>query len=150
MSRDDERKRLFGYLDERFGIPFHQFDHYLLYRRKKAWFLMRRSPQLAQAAHLKITKAGLRAFQRVGAFIKPTTRFIQLFGRHATRGIYPLNRGQLKALIAGDEIPVDLEMDKGYVILTLERGDVLGLGFFINHAIRSQLPKRELKPEMMI
>jgi NOL1/NOP2/fmu family ribosome biogenesis protein len=111
---------------------------------------MRKSPQLADGAHLKITKVGLRAFQRVGAFIKPTTRFIQIFGRQATRGTYRLSRDQLQTLIAGEEIPVDLEMDKGYVILTLGRDDALGLGFFINHAIRSQLPKGELRPEMMI
>ncbi|MDZ7695990.1 MAG: hypothetical protein U5R49_03350 [Deltaproteobacteria bacterium] len=150
MSRSDERTFLLGYLTERFGIPSRVFDHHIFFRRKRAWFLMQRSRQLASVSHLKISKAGLRSFQKVGAFIKPTTRFIQIFGHHATKGRYQLNHEQLRRLISGNEIEVDLGLDKGYVILTLGLNRILGLGFFINRCIRSQLPKGELKKEMII
>ncbi len=111
---------------------------------------MQNSGHLASISHLKISKAGLRAFQKVGEFIKPTTRFVQIFGHHATKGRYQLNHAQLRLLISGNEIEVDLRSDKGYVILTLGSNRVLGLGFLINNSIRSQLPKGELKEEMVI
>ncbi|MFP3912941.1 MAG: hypothetical protein ACLFUT_12775 [Desulfobacteraceae bacterium] len=144
MSGNDERERLLHYLYNRFGIPAQVFDDYLFFRRKRAWFLIHNSPQLAYASRLKISKAGLRGFQRVGNFIKPTTRFIQGFGHHATRGVFAVGADQLSALLGGEGIPVDLQLNKGYVILTLGTSRILGLGFFDHHAIRSQLPRKEL------
>ncbi|MFW6099733.1 MAG: hypothetical protein ACOC79_04470 [Thermodesulfobacteriota bacterium] len=144
MSGNNERERLLHYLYNRFGIPAQVLDDYLFFRRKRAWFLIHNSPQLAYASRLKISKAGLRAFQRVGNFIKPTTRFIQGFGHHATKGVFAVGADQLGALLGGEGIPVDLPLNKGYVILTLGTSRILGLGFFDHHAIRSQLPRKEL------
>ncbi|MFO7985776.1 MAG: hypothetical protein R6U38_07910 [Desulfatiglandaceae bacterium] len=150
LSRSDERRYLLDYLHHRFGILPRVFDGYFLFRRKKAWFLLQNSPQLVHASQLKISKAGLRAFQKVGHFIKPTTRLIQSFGRHATKGTCQVDEKQFKALLRGEEIPVDFQLAKGYVMLTLGTNRILGLGFFHNHAIRSQLPQKELTSHVMI
>lgn len=111
---------------------------------------MAESPQVIHASQLKIAKTGIRAFQKVGTFVKPTTRFIQRFGHHATRGIYQATTDQFRALLGGGEIPVDLPLDTGYVILTMGMDRILGLGFFHNQAIRSQLPRKELSSRVMI
>ena len=110
---------------------------------------MRKSEQIREAAHLKVSKVGLRAFRKVGRFLKPTTRFIQIFGRFATKAVFHMDMGQLRTLLLTGEIPVDLNLEKGYVILTLEKGCVLGLGFYIHNTVRSQLPGKEIRETML-
>jgi NOL1/NOP2/fmu family ribosome biogenesis protein len=148
-AKKDEQERLFSYLEERFGIPQGLFDDYLLFRRKSSWYLLRRAPQLATVCSLKTSKTGLRAFQKIGAFLKPTTRFIQIFGKAATRAKVEIDEEQLRRLIADEALSLDLDLDNGYVILTLEGGQILGLGLLIDGRVRSQIPRKELRQPMM-
>lgn len=149
MAGEDDRHNIFSYIEDRFGIPEALFDDYLLFSTKRSWFLMKRSLHIETASHLKVSKIGLRAFQRVGSFVKPTTRFIQTFGRFASKATIQINMTQLETLLEGGEIPVDLKLDNGYVILSTEEDRVLGLGFLINRKIRSQLPKKEIRSVML-
>ncbi|HDZ91161.1 MAG: hypothetical protein JRJ09_14620 [Deltaproteobacteria bacterium] len=150
MAGEDERQIIFSYLEDRFGIPRDLFDDYLFFRSKKAWLMMKKSAYLEGAAHLKVTKVGLKAFGQVGEFIKPTTRFIQIFGRFAGKARLQISTAQLQTLLEGKEIPVDLNLDNGYVILSTEKGGVLGLGFLINGRLRSQLPRKEIRTAMLL
>ncbi len=134
---------------ERFGIPPGVLDPYHLLERKRSWFILRKSEQIKRGAHLKVSKVGLRAFRKVGQFIKPTTRFIQMFGQYATKGVCQLKVPQLKTLVLEGEISVDLHLDKGYVILTLENDVALGLGFYDGGRLRSQLPGKQIREEML-
>jgi len=136
-------------MENRFGIKEALFDDYLLFERKKSWFLMRFAQQIEYASQLKATKVGLRAFQRIGDFVKPTTRFIQTFGRFATEAKLQINMRQVQTLLEGGEIPVDLRLDNGYVILSVEEDRVIGLGLCINSKIRSQLPGKEIRKQML-
>ena len=149
LAKNDSRQAVSAYLLERFGIPPAVLDEYYLFERKKGWFILGKSEQVKNGAHLKVSKVGLRAFRKVGQFIKPTTRFIQAFGRFATKAVYQLDMPQFKTLALAGEIPVDLALEKGYVILTLEDDVVLGLGFFIHNTIRSQLPRSEIRETML-
>ena len=149
LAEDDNRQAVSTYLMERFGIPPAILDEYYLFERKKGWFILRKSEQVKKGAHLKVSKVGLRAFRKVGHFIKPTTRFIQAFGHFATKAIFQMDVLQLETLVLTGEIPVDLTLEKGYVILTLEDDVILGLGFYIHGAIRSQLPKSEIRETML-
>ena len=97
---------------------------------------------------MKIMKAGLKAFRKVGAFIKPTTRVVQLFGRSATRARIELDESGLARLSAGERLKVDLGIDNGYVMLSLGGNRILGLGLYINGEIRSQISKKELRQIM--
>jgi len=105
---------------------------------------------MTSASHLKVTKVGLRAFQRVGHFVKPTTRFIQIFGRFATRARVQIGTTQLKALLEDEKIHVDLKLDNGYVILVFGENRVLGLGLYLNGRLSSQLPKKEIRTAMLV
>jgi NOL1/NOP2/fmu family ribosome biogenesis protein len=110
---------------------------------------LRRAPQLATVCSLKTSKTGLRAFQKIGAFVKPTTRFIQIFGKAATRAKVEIDEEQLRRLTAGEGLLFDLELGNGYVILTLEGGQILGFGLLIDGTVRSQIPRKELRQPMM-
>ena len=145
LAEEAERHKLFSYLEVRFGIPEELFDEYLLFRRKKSWSIMKYAPQITLAAQLKVSRVGIKAFQKVGAFVKPTTRMIQAFGHRATRARVEIDEKQLKDLLMDEALPMDLELEKGYVMLSLGKDMVLGLGFYAQGKIRSQLPQKELR-----
>ncbi|MFH1629481.1 MAG: hypothetical protein ABIE47_12265, partial [Pseudomonadota bacterium] len=148
MAGEDDRHHLFSYMEHRFGIHQVRFAGYLLFETKKNWFLIKSTYLIGSASQLKVSKVGLRAFQRVGSFIKPTTRFIQTFGRFATRAKLQIDRAQLQALLGGEKIHVDLPLDNGYVILVIGDNSVLGLGLYLNGKVCSQLPRKEIRSAM--
>ncbi len=136
-------------MESRFGIEVSTFDGYLLFKNNKGWSLLKESSCLAELAPLKISRVGLKAFQRVGAFIKPTTRLIQLFGHKACRGIVDVDGEQLSQLLSEEAFPMDLDLDEGYVILRLTGGMILGLGLYVHGRLRSQLPKKEIRTQQI-
>ena len=133
---------MLAYMEDRFGIPERLFNDYLLLKQEKAWWLLKKSRNISDAATLKVSLTGLRAFSQVGRFIKPSTRFIQLFGKEAKRATVEISTEELSLLLKGQALSKALDMEKGYVILCLERDFVLGLGFWDGHELRSQLPKK--------
>ncbi|MBW1976615.1 MAG: hypothetical protein JRI79_01405 [Deltaproteobacteria bacterium] len=144
-SADDrERRELLVYLKDRFGIPEALFEDYIIYRKNKSWWLMRKSASLEQARSLKVLRVGMRAFRQIGSFKKPTTRFIQVFGKKASKGKVELEQEGLEALLQGKSIPGSSGLENGYIILSL-KGHVLGLGLLVNGKIISQIPKKAMK-----
>ncbi|MFO7785392.1 MAG: hypothetical protein ACQET7_12285 [Thermodesulfobacteriota bacterium] len=129
-------------MEERFGIPGVVFDDYLFFRRKNTWRILRKSAHLAKAGHLKVEAVGIKGFHLIGDFIKPSTRVIQMFGRHAEKARVEVNGKDLNRLAKGIEIPADPGIGNGYVILC-RRGQPLGLGLMIRGMLRSQIPKSE-------
>jgi len=129
-------------MEKRFGLSQSVFDGYLLFKRQRSWWLLGDSPFLQFASRLKVAGVGLRAFQRVGKFMKPSTRMIQMFGHLATRAIVEIDEAQLQKLASGDPLYVELDIEDGYVILSFE-GHILGLGLLIEGKILSQIPRNE-------
>ncbi len=148
MAGSESRQAVSTYIQERFGIPSAVLEEYHLFERKKGWFILKKSEQVEKVAHLKVSKVGLRAFRKVGHFIKPTTRFIQAFGAFASKAVFHVDMPQLRELVLKGEISVDLPLEKGYVILTLGDDKILGLGFYIRGTLRSQLPKNQIRESM--
>jgi NOL1/NOP2/fmu family ribosome biogenesis protein len=149
FAEEDERGQLLSFLKDRFGIPEALFRDYLIFKRKRNWWLLRAGPLIESAASLKVSRTGLRAFQRVGGFVKPTTRMIQVFGHAATKARLELSLSQLSRVLAGEEIPAALDLEPGYVILTLGKNQILGMGLLINGRVRSQIPKKHLRQDML-
>ena len=129
-------------MERRFGIPERLFDDFLLLKRKTRYRLLRRSPFLHVAAQLKISTAGLKAFHLIGRYIKPTTRFIQLFGRTASGAKLNLVYSQLQKISRGEAIPIHTDLENGYVILCMDNRP-LGLGLLIDGMLRSQIPTKD-------
>ena len=144
LSGEGDRDYLFRYLEERFGIPQFLFDNYLLFKKGKNWWLFARTPLIAKTAQLKVWRVGLKAFQGVSRFIKPTTRMIQLFGYTAKKAIIHLTERDLDGLIKGESIRVNEELSNGYVILSFKK-QILGLGLFIDGRVISQIPQKDMQ-----
>jgi NOL1/NOP2/fmu family ribosome biogenesis protein len=130
-------------MERRFGISENVFDGYLLFKRKRSWRLLKNSPFLQTASQFKVAGVGLKAFQRVGKFVKPTTRMIQMFGRLATRAKVEMDEVQLRKLVGGEPLNVELEVEDGYVILSFE-DRILGLGLLIEGKLYSQIPRNDI------
>ena len=92
---------------------------------------------------MKVKITGMKMFQEIGEFIKPTTRFIQMFGDKATRAVLEIGEQELRDLAAGKYLYRDMDIDNGYVILSMNNS-ILGLGLLINGTIRTQIPQREI------
>jgi NOL1/NOP2/fmu family ribosome biogenesis protein len=144
LAKEDERLGLLSYMYDRFGIKRDVFDDYLLFSKKRTFWFLRNSPFISEVSHLKVKRLGIKSFQEVGSFIKPTTRFIQYFGKHATKAIFEIDEKQLKRLLMGEYLPFSYELENGYVILSL-MGEVLGLGLLIKGMVRSQLAVDEVR-----
>ena len=131
-------------METRFGINRSVFDGYLFFRKNKSWWILKNSHLIRGALQLKVWRVGLKAFQEVGGFIKPTTRIIQLFGHNASRAVMNIDEGELNKLARGEFIPFHHELDNGYVILSLNKR-ILGLGLLIDGMVRSQIPRKDMK-----
>ena len=97
---------------------------------------------MERVSHLKVSNIGLRAFNEVQEFVKPTTRLIQVFGRLATKGVHPIDEEQLADLCDGKTLSGPADTQDGYIILSLN-DQPLGLGLLIKGTIRSQLPRKD-------
>jgi NOL1/NOP2/fmu family ribosome biogenesis protein len=144
LAKEGDRSFLLGYMDRRFGIHEDTFDDYHLLKKKKNYWFLRRSPLISHMNHLKVGIVGMKAFQEVGSFIKPTTRMIQSFGHKAERAVLNVDEELLKKLLNGEYVQTKMEIDNGYVILSLDF-KILGLGLLINGEVRSQLPGKDVK-----
>jgi NOL1/NOP2/fmu family ribosome biogenesis protein len=131
-------------MDERFGMSFHIFEDYLLFKKKKTFWFMKGSDLISNVSHLKIKRLGIKAFQEVGSFMKPTTRMIQYFGSLATKAVLNLENDHLKILLEGEYLSVDMGLENGYVILSYCE-QILGLGLLIDGKVRSQLPVKDVR-----
>jgi NOL1/NOP2/fmu family ribosome biogenesis protein len=104
---------------------------------------------LGMALNLRISKPGLKAFKQIGAYIKPTTRMIQIFGNAAKKARLDINTRELQLLLHGEMLSIDLDIETGYVILTLGKTNVLGLGFYSKGQVRSEITKKELRKNII-
>jgi NOL1/NOP2/fmu family ribosome biogenesis protein len=132
-------------LEERFGIPATVFEPYALLEAGNSWWLLRNSPYLELASRFKVFGCGIKAFQRVSRYVKPTTRLIQLFGGEATKSVVDITDEQLHSLMRGEGMESRLDIENGYVILRLNNRYVLGLGLLIRGIVRSQIRKSYLQ-----
>lgn len=149
LAKPAERDFLLTYLKDRFGIARGEFKEFLFFRKKKSWWIFRNTPQLTAVSRLKISRMGMKAFQKVGQFLKPTTRFIQIFGCSAAKAVLIISEAQLFRLLEGEGLSLDLEFDQGYVILKLDEKRVVGLGLYVNGTVRSQISGKALKTSMI-
>jgi hypothetical protein len=130
-------------MEKRFGIAKAVFDDYLLFKKNKSWWFLRQSGFIRQASLLRVSVVGHKAFQRIGEYIKPTTRVIQVFGHFAVRAKLNLNSDEMKKMADGQHISTDMEIDNGYIVLSFN-GAVLGLGLLIDGRIEPQIPRRDI------
>jgi len=140
LSKDEEKEWLVDYINKRFGIPGSLFADYQFFCHRNSWHILKKSPYLSEGAKLKVSgHYGIKAFYKVGKYIKPTTRMIQLFGRYADRNIIFLTIEQAHCLLNEGKIYVAEEIEDGYVIIVIEKRYIVGLGLVIGGILFSQM-----------
>jgi NOL1/NOP2/fmu family ribosome biogenesis protein len=142
LEDEDERRVLFSYLEERFGIPQKTFADFHLFSRRKSWWLLRKTIDVLPMARLKVSQVGLKAFVKVGKYLKPTTGVIQILGHHATKGVHRLTDNEFERLLRGEPIEIDIAMEDGFVILCFLE-NVLGIGLLMQGKITSRIRQSE-------
>jgi NOL1/NOP2/fmu family ribosome biogenesis protein len=130
-------------MEDRFGIPTSEFHGCVFFRHQQSWWMVKNTSGAPLPRRLKVTMVGLKAFQKVGSFIKPTTRLIQALGPRATKSRFDLSEDQLKSLLGKGIMDFEFPaLEDGYVILRLG-GYVLGLGLLVRGKLKSQLPRKD-------
>jgi hypothetical protein len=142
FAKEGERRLLFTYLEERFGIRESVFTDFDLFSRRKTWWLLRKSASMNLPVRLKVSQVGLKAFDQVGKYLKPATWMIQLFGHHATKGVYRVTDDEFETLLKGVPLNVESAVEEGFVILRLGE-HVLGVGLLSQGKITSRIRRSE-------
>lgn len=138
VKRND-LERVFLYLEERFGIKRTVLESYdFRVSTKGKIFLSNRFPRTDTNPVLNL---GL-PFARISrsGVIKPTSVFIQLFGRHARKGVVSLDKEQAKRFASGRDPEIGTDVSRGYVIVRYGKYD-LGCGHLKEGVLKNMLPK---------
>jgi len=141
---EDERKEVLLYLKNRFGIPFETFDDYEILRGVSNFWLYPKNNCLPLVSKLQIQTVGLLFLRKVSRYLKPTSAFLQRFGYLATKNIVQLSSEQIKEIKENKKIPLELDIEPGYVILRDENW-ILGCGLYVSGKLVSYLEEKLLR-----
>ena len=152
------REAVLDYFSDRFGIPPETFDGHTFWEKGagKIWCYAGEAP-----TPLRIEAIGMTCLRTRQEHWKPTTDFVQRFGRRATECVIELDRDAARRFAAGQD--QDLEWwdgDWGYLIAAhevgvgpkgqpgrdgeaVERGELepIGIGLYVHGELRSMVPK---------
>lgn len=126
-----ERKDILLYLEDRFGFPKELFENYLFFKSATNYWMFPKTEHLAQIKKLTPEVLGLLFLRRVSQYLKPTSTFIQRFGKYATKNVITLNRELLAVLKEEKKVEIELPLSPGYVIIKDEDW-FLGCGLYIS------------------
>lgn len=149
-----EKVEIMKYLSERFGMNPNVFKGLAFFKTKKKIYITTKScinNQLFKDAET----AGI-AILRPNHVLKPTTDFLQLFGKYAKKNVIDLTPREAEKFIMGQDLELDPERTKhlttGYVIVVFKT-HVLGCANFKQNILKNMLPKSrrtriKLKPKL--
>ena len=129
------------YFADRFGIAPETFDDYTFWEKGagKIWLYAGEAP-----TPIEIEAIGMTCLRTRQEHWKPTTDFVQRFGRHASECVIELDGEVARRFVAGEDQPLDWEGDWGYLIAAHDvAGELepLGVGLFVHGELRSMVPK---------
>jgi NOL1/NOP2/fmu family ribosome biogenesis protein len=136
-----QRHEILAYFTQRFGIALAAFHGLQLLERQRLFVLLRASSHLAALASLKVQGVGLPVLRKMPRHLKPTTAALQRFGHYAVRNTVSLTGSQTDALLQGEALSLQLDVQPGYVVL-ISAGHILGCGLYTPGRLRSQIPRR--------
>ncbi len=131
----DKRALIIDYCYERFGIMEHIFDNYNWYIGSKNRIYI--GPE--EIERLIPESIGLCIF-RLDRTPKPTTNFIQLFGKEITKNIINLDRDQTLDFCSGSDLKITDSVEPGFVSIKYKNIS-LGCGHWNGETLKNQIPK---------
>ena len=131
----DKRAVILEYCYERFGIMETVFENYNWYIGSKNRIYI--GPE--EIERIAPESIGLCIF-RLDKTPKPTTNFIQLFGKKITKNIISLDRNQTLDLCNGADLEIISNIDPGFVSI-MYKNISLGCGHWNGDTLKNQIPK---------
>ncbi len=130
-----DREYILNHLKERYGIPEEVFREYeFLVRGRKIW-IYRKGLWVPRG---KLESIGMIAL-RIGKQLKPTTNFIQMFGKYASKNVVEITSEEdMKRFVNGKDIYLSIS-GRGYVFVKY-KDDFLGCGFLRDGVILNLIP----------
>ena len=130
-----DRKDILNHLKERYGIPEEVFQEYgFLVKGRKIW-VYKKGMWIPKG---KLESVGMVAL-RIGKELKPTTNFIQLFGKYASKNVVEIKSEEdMKRFVNGKDIHLGIP-GRGYVFVKYKE-DVLGCGFLRDGVLLNLIP----------
>ncbi|SFS79754.1 DUF7122 family protein [Halostagnicola kamekurae] len=151
------REEVVDYFADRFGIPAETFEEYTFWEKGagKIWIYAGEAP-----SPIEIEAIGMTCLRTRQEHWKPTTDFVQRFGRRATDCVIELSREEARAFIDGQDQDLEWDGDWGYLIAAHEIGvgtegrperdgdavegatlEPLGVGLYVHGELQSVVPK---------
>ncbi len=128
------RKAFLEYVEKRFGIPSSLFEGRHIYLGSSGKIIM------GPALHFEPLSAGITVGRlSKSGNIKPTTNFIQTFGRFATKNVVSLSKSQAIEFLRGLDVKADCDCEEGYVVVSYIYP--LGCGLLQRGIVKNMLPK---------
>ena len=131
--------RALKYARERFGIPDSAFSGVDFVESSGVWAASRR------AAHYPLkhpVRRGIRFGRMFKRGVKLTTAALQVFGRHATKNVVPLDLEAAERYLRGHDLNVgEVEQVETGQVIVLYDGHVLGSGMYRDGRVKNQIPK---------
>ncbi len=135
---EEEKQEIFGFLKERFGFEQTLFEDFLILKGATNFWLFPKTNHLSQLKKLSPEAVGLLFLRRVSHYLKPTSSFLQRFGKWATKNVVTLNPEQVKLLREKGKIEIKFDLEPGYVILRNGKW-ILGCGLYVPGKLISYL-----------
>ncbi|GEM_PF-3577829 len=121
---------------ERFGIPVRIVGDFDFYEYGKGVWATRATT----IPSVKIETLGIRAL-RISGSLKPTTAFLRIVGKYASKNVVYLNKSSGLSFLKGSVIQGVCGDMRGYVVVRTEN-DILGCGMCKEGSLISQIPKK--------
>ncbi len=145
-----EKREIFEFFEERFGIGRKEFEHFEFFEKSKGRIFVINKNSVEFLEKTKPVSFGLLFGRKHGAF-KPSSVIIQIFGVKATKNILILDKGQTKDYIKGSDLEIKDKGDctDGYVILKY-KSYPLGVGLLKENKLKNMLQKgKRTKVELL-
>lgn len=123
------------YCSERFGINDNEFKHYKWYLGSKNRIYI--GPE--EIERINPESIGLCIF-RLDKTPKPTTNFIQLFGKKINKNIIELDKGNTIEFCNGLNLEIETNNEPGFVSVNYTQ-IALGCGHWNGKILKNQMPK---------
>ncbi|QCC60562.1 hypothetical protein NP511_01030 [Natrinema thermotolerans] len=152
------REEVVDYFADRFGIPSETFDDYTFWEKGagKIWLYGGEA-----STPLEIEAIGMTCLRTRQEHWKPTTDFVQRFGRAATDCVIDVEPAEARRFAAGEDQEIERwDGDWGYLIAAhdvgvgptdqpggdgepVDRGErePIGVGLYVHGELRSMVPK---------
>jgi hypothetical protein len=143
----EEREAVLSFLEKRFGLSPSLFEDYEMLKGASNFWLYPKNAPWDKLKDLNPETVGLLFLREVSHYLKPTSAFLQRFGRWATKNIVEITKEQFNLLKERKKIEeIVLSIEPGYVILKHE-GWILGCGLYILNKLFAYIEEKILKSD---